>query len=800
MNILHDIRYAARMLMKAPGFTLVAVITLALGIGANTAIFSVLEAVLLRELGYGNPNQLVVIWESNLKRNRHTNVAGPANYMRWKERNRSFESMAAFTELNATVTGAGEPEQVKVGFVSADIFDTLGVSARIGRTFGPEHAQPGASDVVVLSDHYWRARFGADPHVLGTKFSLNGTPVAVIGVMPQDFHGLMNVEFWNPIPFGEQHRNAGGRYLVVIGRLMPGVTRDVAQAEMNGIAKQCEQEMPDLNGGWGVNVVPLREQLVGQVRLALMIVFGAVGFVLLIACGNVANLMLARAMGRAREWAVRMALGASRGRLVGQLLTESLVLAIVGGAAGVLLGAWAVGGLRAVLPADLSRFTEVRLNPSVLAFTFGLTVLTGLVFGVAPALLATRGHLQDSMKEGSGGAGTSSMRMRLRGALVVGEIALSVVLLVGAGLLLKSFSRLNNLNAGFNPENVLSFRVSLSGNSYRKPSDIVQFYDRLLEGVRAMPGVHSAGAISWQLYGIGSVTTYSVPGQPPAPRGQEPSGEARMVTPGLLETLQIPLLRGRLFSERDREGAPRTVIVNENLAHQHWPNQDPIGQHIRMEWGEELDAEVVGVVGDVRLVALDQSARPTMYWPAAQVPNNFMTVMVRNDGDPAPLAGALKAVVAKIDPQIPVANIMKLEEAKAQSLNQRRFSMLLLGIFAGVAVALAAVGIYGVMAFAVSQRTHEIGVRMALGAQQSDVLKLVLRQGSVLAGIGLAIGLAAAFGLSRYLAALLFEVSERDPQVFTGVVVLLMLVALMACAVPARRAASVDPLVALRYE
>ena len=800
--LLQDVRYALRMLAKSPGFTLVAVITLALGIGANTAIFSVLEAVLLRGLGYKEPDRLVMIWETNVKRNRMTNVVGPANYMRWKERARSFEKMSAFIEWDANITEAGEPEQVRAGFVAADIFETLGVQAQIGRIFGPENAQPGeASSVAVITGSYWKRRFGGTPDVLGKKFSVNGGSVTVIGVMRPDFRGLMNVDLFVPIPYGERHRNARGRSIAVVARLKPGVTLEQARAEMAGIAKQNEAELPDFNAGWGVNVIPLREQLVGQIRPALLILFGAVGFVLLIACGNVANLMLARATGRAREWAVRTALGASRSQLIRQLLTESMLLAAIGGGAGILLGTWAVSGMQSLLPADLGRFTEVKMNPMVLAFTFGLTLLTGIVFGIVPALGITRATtLQDSLREGTTGAGAGSKRLRLRSALVVGEVALSLVLLVGAGLLIKSFAKIDSLNAGFNTENILSMSISLPGSAYNEPSKVVQFYDRLMQSVEHLPGVASAGAISWQLYGVGTGHRYAVVGEPPYSPGQEPGGEVRFVTPRLFETLRIPLLRGRVFDGSEHANGPYGVVVNETLAKQHWPNEDALGKRIRMEWGGMLEAEVIGVVGDVRLVALDQKPRPTLYWAQSQIGNNFMTLMLRSEGDAAALTSAVKAEVAKLDPLIPVAKVMRLDDVKARSLTPRRFSMLLLSVFAGVAVVLAAVGIYGVMAYSVSQRTREIGVRMALGAQRGDVLRLVLRQGMALAVIGLAIGLAGGFGLSRYMSTLLFEVSERDPWIFSGVALLLGLVTLAACLIPARRASGVDPLVALRYE
>jgi putative ABC transport system permease protein len=796
-----DIKYGARMLVKSPGFTLVALVTLALGIGANTAIFSVVEAVLLRDLQYRDPERLVIIWETNVKRNRMTNVVGPANYMRWKERAQSFEKMSAFIEWDANITEAGEPEQVRAGFVAADIFETLGVQPRLGRTFGPEHAQEGSADVAVLADRYWKRRFGGDPNILGKKFSVNGRSVTVIGVMPPDFRGLMNNELFVPIPYGERHRNARGRSISVVARLKPGVTRDQAQAEMSGIARQIEQELPDFTQGWGANVVPLREQLSGQLRPALLILLGAVGFVLLIACGNVANLMLARATGRAREWAVRTALGASRGQLVRQLLTESLLLAMVGGAAGVLLGAWAVSGMQSLLPAELGRFTQVQLNPTVLVFTFVLSLLTGAIFGIAPALGTTRASsLQDTLREGTGGAGSASARHRLRGVLVVGEVALSLVLLAGAGLLLKSFAKLDSLNAGFDPEGVLTMSISLPGSAYNEAPKVIQFYDQLMSAVENLPGVASAGAMSWQLYGVGTGHRYQVVGEGPYTPGQEPAGEVRFVTPRLFEALRIPLLRGRVFTGQERRAGPYGVVVNEALAQLHWPGQDALGKRIRMEWDGMLEAEVIGVVGDVRLVGLDQKPRPTLYWAQSQIGNNFMTIMLRSQSDPALLTRAVKAEVAKLDPTIPVAKVMALEDVKARSLTPRRFSMLLLAIFAGVAVTLAAVGIYGVMAYAVSQRTREIGIRMALGAQAGDVLSLVLRGGAVIASLGLVIGLAAALGLSRFLETLLFEVSTTDPVTFAGVAVLLLGVALLACWIPARRATKVDPMVALRYE
>jgi len=797
-----DIKYGARMLAKSPGFTAVAMITLALGIAANTAMFSVVEAVLLRRLPYREPERLVMIWETNVKRDRMTNVVGPANYMRWKERARSFESMSAFIEWDANITEAGEPEQVRAGFVAADIFQTLGAQARLGRTFGAEHGRPDATgDVTVLTDRYWKRRFGGDPNILGKGFSVNGSPVTVIGVMPRDFHGLMNVDLFVPVPYGDRHRNSRGRSLSVVARLKPGVTLDAAQAEMTGIARQVEQELPDFTQGWGANVVPLREQLSGSLRPALLILLGAVGFVLLIVCSNVANLMLARATGRAREWAVRTAVGASRGRLVRQLLTESVLLAVLGGGAGILLGAWAVNGMQSLLPAELARFTDVQLDLTVLAFAFSLSLLTGVVFGIAPALSTTRtSTLQMSLREGTGGAGTGGARQRLRSGLVVSEVALALVLLAGAGLLIKSFAKLESLDAGFDPENVLSMSLSLPGSTYGEPAKVIQFYDQLMAAVESLPGVASAGAISWQLYGVGTGHRYEVVGEGPYTPGQEPTGEVRFVTPRLFEALRIPVRRGRVFTGKEPREGPYGVVVNETLARSHWPGQDAIGKRIRMEWYATFEAEVIGVVGDVRLVGLDQEPRATLYWSQSQIGNNFMTLMIRSKSDPAILTRAVKAEVAKLDPTIPVAKVMPLEDVKARSLTERRFTALLLATFAGVAVLLAAVGIYGVMAYAVSQRTREIGIRMALGAQRGDVMGLVLRQGGVLAVFGLTIGLGASLALTRFLKAQLFEVSVGDPATFAAVCVLLAGVALLACLVPARRATRVDPMVALRAE
>jgi putative ABC transport system permease protein len=795
-----DIKYGARMLVKNRGMTAVAVLALALGIGANTAIFSVIEAVLLRQLPFAESDRLAVVWENNFKRDRKTNVVGPANFMRWKEWNHSFERMAAFAEWAANVTDVGEPERVPIGAVTAEFFTTLRASAARGRTILPEHGKPGAGDVVVLSDGYWRRRFGADPDIVGKTLTLDGRIQTIIGVMPAAFRGLMVVDLWSPIVLTERHRNARGRWMVVLARLKPGVSFAAAQAEMNTIASRTRAELPDFDAGWGVNIVSLREQLVGDVRLALVVLLGAVGFVLLIACANVANVLLARAATREKELAIRAALGAGSWRLARQLLTESMLLSLLGGAAGLLLAAWGIDGLQTILPADLNRFTAIELNRAVLGYTVLLSMLTGLLFGAAPAIAIARPALQESLKEGGRSSSQAAARPWMRNALVITEVALSLVLLTCAGLLLKSFARLQSVRAGFDPNGVLSMQVSLASAKYAQDHQQTQFYNQAVERLEQLPGVTSVGAISWQLMGLGSATSFRFSDRPTPAAGEEPVGEVRMVTPGWFRTMSVPLLRGRTFTPRDSAKAPQVVVINETAAREFWPAGEPLGKHVLMEWGRELDAEIVGVVGDVRLTALKQPPRATLYWPVEQVPNEFMTFMIRSSGDPMQLAGAVRTAIASIDPDQPVAKMQTMDEVVANSLNQPRFTALLLAIFSGVAVTLAVVGIYGVLFYTVSQRTHEIGIRMALGAQRSDVLRMVLSHGMALTLFGVGIGLALALAASRFLQKLLFEVQPTDPITYAGVAALLAAVALVACYIPARRATKVDPMVALRYE
>ena len=795
-----DLRFGVRMLMKSTAFTAVAVLTLALGIGANTAVFSLVEAVLLRRLPYREPDRLVVVWEHNLQRDRRNNVAGPANFIRWRERNRSFEQLAAYTEWTANIAGQGEPERVPIGVVTSNFFETLGAHAALGRTLVERDGARGNDSVVLLSDACWRRRFGADPQVVGKTMTVNAETVTVVGVMPPDFRGLMQADLWVPSVVDERWRGFRGRYLTPVARLKPGVSLEQAQAEMKAIAAQIAAEIPDFTGGWSVNIVPLREQLSGAIRPALLVLLGAVAMVLLIGCANLANLLLARATHREKEIAIRAALGAGRGRLVRQLLTESILLAVLGGLAGVLLGAWALDGLRTVIPAELGRFTEVRLNPTVLLFAMGLSLATGILVGLAPALVAIRGALAETLKEGARGASVGSGRAWLRNSLLVAEVAVSLVLLTGAGLLLRSFARLRAVDAGMRTESVLTMQISLSGNRYQKPEQVAQFYERAMERVERIPGVISVGAISWLPFGRGSATSYRVAGRTPAPPGQEAVADVRFVTPRLFETLGIPLLRGRSFDAQDTALAPKRVVANQTLVGEMFPGENPLGKHIFMSWGQEIEAEIIGVVGDVRLTALNTPARATLYWAESQMPNNFMALVVRSTSDPGTLLPGIKHEIAALDPALPLAKIELLDRVKSESLREPRLNTLLLSSFAGLALVLAALGVYGVMAYGVAQRTHEIGIRMALGAQGSDIQQMVLGRGLALALAGVALGLAGAMAVHRVLRSLLFEVSPTDPGTFAGAAFFLVAVALLACYVPARRATHVDPMTALRYE
>ncbi len=795
-----DLRFGFRMLAKSPGFTAVAVLTLALGIGANTAIFSVVNAVLLRPLDYSDPDQLYVLWGHHPQIGRE--VASLPDFVDWREQNQSFEDLAAMSRRSMNLTGRGEAERVIGARVSASLFPLLRVETIRGRAFSPEEDRPGAERVAILSHGLWQRRFGSDPAFVGETITLDGESYAVIGVAPPEFQFPGRVEVWIPLAMEVDPTERRGDFLLVLGRLKPGVTQEQAQAEMTTIAQRLEQQYPNSNTKWGIEIVSLHEQVVGNIRPALLVLLGAVGFVLLIACANVANLLLARAAAREKEIAVRAALGAGRGRLVRQLLTESLLVAIIGGALGLLLALWGIDILLALNPDDVPRLSGVGVDGWVLGFTLGISLLTGILFGLVPAVQISRPDLHESLKEGGRTSG-GSLRHRTRHILVVAEVALALVLLIGAGLMIRSFDRLQRVSPGFNPENLLTMRISLPPAKYPERQHVLNFFDQLLERVRSLPGVQSASTIdNPYIGGGGNYLSFIVEGQPTPPLDQVVDAQVRSVTPGFHRMLGVPLLRGRSLTGQDGPGNRLVCVINETMARRYFPDRDPLGQRVAFDGpdGQPRWREIVGVVGDVRQGGLDAEPYPEILLPEAQRTIPAITLMVRTANDPHTLAGAVRGEVQAMDPDQPVYAVRTMDDIMKASVAQRRFNMLLLGSFAAVALLLAAVGIYGVISYSVSRRTHELGIRMALGAQPRDIFKLVVGQGMVLVVIGVGIGLAASFGLTRFLSSLLFEVSTTDPATFAGVSLLLAAVALLACYIPARRATRVDPLVALRYE
>ncbi len=800
-SLLQDLRHGARLLVRSPGFSLVAIVALAIGIGANTAIFSVINTLLLQRLPYPDADRLAIVWEHNTVRGNRSNVVGPANFIHWREMNQVFEDLATVTITYAiTVTGDGDPEELQAQSISAELFNILGVQPALGRGFTAAETVPGTRSVVI-SDRLWKRRFGADRAILERPVVSQGTPYTIVGVMPPGFSFLdRSVDVWLPIGFTAQSRIPRGRSLTVVGRLKPGLTVERAQLDMTQVSAQLTQMFPDFNTGWTSRVVPLREQLTGDVRPALLVLAGAVAFVLLIACANVANLLLARAGARQRELAVRAALGAARGRLVRQLLAESIVLSAIGGVCGLLLAWWAIGFLRAVVAERLpiQRLEMVGIDTSVLLFTVVASLLCGLVFGVVPALTASGTSLTDSLKEG-GRSGSGSRGNRMRGAFVVVEVALALVLLVGAGLLLRSFMRLLDQRPGFDSTRIVTMRLSLPGARY-DAGQRSQFLSRFFPQVDALPGVESSGAISFlPLTGLGAATRMEIVGQPKPPTGQEPVTDVRVITHDYLGTMGVPLLKGRLFNGQDAADAKGRVVINETMARRHWPNEDPIGKRVRISW-DDLEDEVIGVVGDVKHSGLDAEPRAMTYWPYARNAYGTMTVTVRTAGDTGRVVNSIVGLVRQLDPELVVANVKTMDEVVSNSVAQRRLTMLLLTIFAATALLLAAVGIYGVIAYNVTQRTQEIGIRMALGAQRSDVLGMVVRQALILAVAGIVLGGAGALVLTRLMEGLLFQVKPGDPMTFIVVSSVLAAVALLASYIPGRRATRVDPVIALRAE
>jgi putative ABC transport system permease protein len=822
-RLVQDIRYGVRMLVKAPGFTAIAILTLALGIGANSAIFSVVNATILTRPSYSEPDKLFMVWEWNrrLAPNRSAvepgnishdrNTISPGNFLHWRAENTVFDDLAAWYDFDTNLTGQGEPERIPAQAVTPNLMSMLGVNARFGRVFLPEEGQAGKDNVVILGYGLWQRRFASDPAVVGKTILLDRQVLTIVGIMPPTFqfsvmHGSLTgepPELWEPLTFDKESWTPHGRYMSSIARLKKGVSLAQAQSQMDAIAAGLEKQFPAMDTNWGVNLVSLHEQSVGGIRPALLILLGAVGFVLLIACANVANLQLARATARHKELAVRSALGAGRRRIVRQLLTESVVVAFLGGAAGVLLANWGIAVLLSFAPRSLPGLQSVHVDLRVLAFTAFLVLLTGMLFGLAPAVAATRRDLNEALKDEGRGAGQSARGGRLRRILVVAETSLAVVLLIGAGLLIRSFEQLQAVSPGFDPRNLLSVKIDLPGAKYSKPAQNVAFFRQLLDRVRTLPGVESASGNAFLPFtGLGAATDFYVVGRPvPPASGERPVVDVRVIEPDYFRTMRIPLLRGRFFNEREGTEESHVVIINDTMAREQWPDQDPIGQQVVIEMKDKnVPSTIVGVVGDVKHAGLDAPSRAMSYWPHPELPYNFMSLAIRTTGDPMRASVAVEQQVRALDSDEPISQVRTMDQWMADSTSQARFNTVLLATFAGVALMLAVVGIYGVMAYSVTQRTREFGIRIALGARISDVLRLVTREGFSLALVGVALGLLLSLAMTQLLRSLLFQVSALDPWVFASVAAILSVVALTACLIPARRATRVDPMVALRYE
>ncbi len=804
-TLLQDLKYGLRMLIKNPGFTAVAVLTLALGIGANTAIFSVVNAVFLRHLPYKDPHQLVMVWEQNPSKGWYRNIVSAANFVDWRKQNRVFTDMAAISESGFNLTGTNEPEEILGERVTVNLFSLLGVQAAVGRTFLPEEDQPDGPRVVVLSNGLWKRRYGGDRSILGRHIEINNASFRVIGIMPSTFYFSPfgpKAELWLAgLNLRSPHRT--DHAYLALARLKPGVSLAQAQSDLDSIARSIERQYPE-NTGMGVGLVDLREQVVGQTRSVLALLFAAVGLVLLIACANVANLMLSRATAREKEIAIRTALGAGRGRLIRQFLAESGLLAITGGVLGLLLAGWGIDALIALAPPDTPGLEYVRLDARVLGFTLLISLATGILFGFAPALSASKSHVNETLKEGGRSSTGGPSRNRLRSFLVASEFALALVLLTAAGLMIRSLVFLRQVDLGFTPKGLLTMRIALLGSKYKDQAQQSLFFQKLLPQIQSLPGVQSVAlSRGIPIYGWAGMDFVTDDHPYPSP-AEQPDANYLVISPDYFRTVRIPLLKGRVFTEQDTHESAGVAIVNEALARKYWPGQDPIGKRFKMGRAESKTPwlTVVGVVGNVRTEGQWAEFRPELYVPYTQYPWVLSPrhVLVRAAVNPTGLTAAIQREVGILDKDQPISQIRTMEEVVALPLAQQRFSMVLLGIFAGLALTLAAVGIFGVISYAVAQRTHEIGIRMALGAQRNDVLRLVVGQGLVLVLIGVTVGLAAGFGLTRLMSTLLFGVRPTDPATFAVVSIALTGVALLASYVPARRASKVDPMVALRYE
>jgi putative ABC transport system permease protein len=798
----HDLRYALRAMARNPGFSAVSVLALALGIGTNSAVFTVVNSVLLQPMNFYRAQELALVRERNLEAGFPQFSLSPGNYVTYRDENHSFTGIAAIANSSMNYAGAQEPERLRAARVTSNFFSVLHAQPLIGRAFTPEENQVGADHSVILSYGLWQRRFGGRREVLGERIKLNGEMYAVVGVMPKEFSFPNRNDIWRPLALeAKEWQRRGGHYLGGIARLKPGATIETAAADLNAIARRLQQAYPDSNHGWDTRVIDLQENAVGKARPMMLTILAAVGFVLLIACVNLANLLLSRSASRRREIGIRGALGAGKARLVRQLLTESLTLAAVGTALGLAL-AWA--GTRLLTHVDsaiLPRAAEISIDLRVVFATAAIGALTGILFGLAPALQTARADIQSALREGGRGNSIGFRRNLTRSWLVCGEVALAMVLLSGAGLLMRSFYRLQSVDPGFDPHGVLTFRVNLPAARYAKDEQQTAFFDRALAGIRALPGVRSAGAASiFPLAGADYILTFYQLGKPPKPPGQQDSAMYYSVTPGYFEALRIPLKAGRYFTDSDASNAPRAAIISEAMAKKFYPNENPLGQRLRVGGTDDKPAEIVGIVGDVRDEELESKGRVAVYEPESQQVFNSLYFAVRTAGDPESLISSVRAAFRGLDSELPVDAVGTVDALVETSLSQRRFSMLLMAIFATLAVLLAMIGIYGVVAYSVSQATQEIGIRMALGAGRPHVLGLVMAYGGGLIGIGVAVGTLAALAAGRLLSTQLYEVPAADPLTYGAVAAALALTGFAACVIPALRATGVDPLVALRNE
>ena len=813
-GLLQDLRYALRQLRKSPAFAAVAVLTLALGIGANTAIFSVVDGVLLKALPYKEPDRLVRVWHVPPAKSFPgipTFSVSAANFLDWQSQNHVFEAMTIYSFRSFTVAGTDKPQQVDACAVSSTFFSLLGVGPLLGRALLPEEDQPGKSNVVVLSYRFWRDHFGSSPEIVGRSINLDGQNFLVAGVMPRDFRVPDYAQLWTPLAWTDKERVVRGEHhYIVMARLKAGVDLKEAQAEMNTISSRLEQQYPDDDKGWGATVRPLHADIVGDVRPALLVLLGSVAFVLLIACVNVANLTLAKTFSRQKEIAIRTAMGASSGRVLRQILVECVLLALLGGAVGLLYANFGVRLIMAFLADKVPHSVDVGLNVTVLLFTFAVSVLTGILAGVLPGVRLSRPNVNQALKQGLGRTDSDSGGHSTRTTLVIAEVALSLVLLFGAGLMIRSFEQLQRVNPGFDSDNVLTMTLAVARSKFPTPARQMAFYQQVLERVRTLPGVQSAGVVDdVPLDGGGSHQPIAIEGRPVLAMADQPEVDVRIATPGYMSSLRIPIVRGRDFGDADAAGRPAVVLISETMAREFWPGEDPIGKRLTLTFFPGMAREIVGVVGDVKMDALDQT-RPSasLYMPLAQLTppvlgrwESFSMILVmRSASKSEGMVSAATSAIRGIDPELPVRDILSMDEVMAKSIGQQRFNMLLLGGFGMLALFLAAIGIYSVLSYSVRRRLQEIGIRLALGAKLGDVLRMVVVEGMKPVAVGVALGVAGAFALGRVLASLIFSVRPTDPITFLAAAALLALISFLACMIPAYRATRVDPIAALRYE